>query len=156
MMYSVLISVACFIVAVVVHVVIHRLTRSVVAAIGAYTAGLVLLLSVTRETLYPVTGVFLYCFLVVGYLLYFLSYLNDAESPSAKVLEIVRSRGPVSEDQIVSRFTNEELIGMRLTRLIRSGWLVGSKRRVRVTRKGVAIAGFFAWYRRLLRWDEGG
>lgn len=153
---SLLLSVLVFAVAVAVHVILYRFRPSLVTAVIAYPVGLALLVFFLRESAYPFTTIFLYCLLVVGYLLYFLSYTNDAESPSAKVLDVVKRYGPMRYGEILNRFTNEELIGMRLTRMVQSGWIVKKDGRVRVTGRGAAIAGFFAWYRGLLGWDSGG
>ncbi len=149
-------STMAFVSAVAAHVILYRRSRSAVAAVICYPAGLVLLVFFVRETSYPLTAIFLYGLLVVGYLLYFVSYTNDAQSPSAKVMDIVRADGPISPRAVASRFTNTELIGMRIVRLVRSGWIEQSGGRLRVTGRGALIAGLFAWYRRLLGWGDGG
>lgn len=155
-MHALLLSILIFIGAILTHVVLHRLIRSAAGAVVAYAGGLVLLLFAIADTAFPVTAVFLYGLLVAGYLLYFLSFLNDAESPSAKVLDIVQRHGPMSYGDVLNRFTDEELIGMRVTRLLGSGWIEKKNGKFILTRRGSLVAGWFTLYRRLLHWDEGG
>lgn len=149
-------SILIFIGAILVHLLLHRTIRHPTVAVAPYPIGFILLIIAMRGSAYPLTAAVLYALLVAGYLLFFLSYLNDAESPSAKVLEVVRSRGPISKAEVVSRFTNEELIGMRVRRLIRAGWVMKRGRTLVATQRGALIAGLFAWHRRLLRWGDGG
>lgn len=155
-MDSFFLSIPVFIGAVAIHVILHRSIRAPTVALVAYPAGFIFLIVIARGSAYPLTTTVLYALLVVGYLLFFLSFLNDAESPSAKALEVVRSRGPISKAEVVSRFTNEELIGMRVRRLISAGWIAKEGRTIVATRRGAVIAGMFHWYRHLLGWDEGG
>lgn len=155
-MFSLLLSMVVFVGALCCHVIVYRVRRSPVAAIIAYPVGLAFLVFFLRAEAFPFTAIFLYCLLVAGYLLYFLSYTNDAESPSAKVLEVIKLYGPLGRRAILAHFTDEELIGMRLTRLIGSGWLVKKDGRFSVTGRGAFIAGLFAWYRGLLGWTDGG
>lgn len=149
-------SILAFIGAVTVHVIVHRMSRTPIAALIAYPIGIIFLIVSMNRSAYPLTAVVLYVLLVTGYLLFFLSFLNDAQSPSAKMLTIIRARGPVSEAGIVSHFNNEELIGMRLKRLIGAGWIAKRGQKFAPTRRGALIAGIFRWYRHLLGWDEGG
>lgn len=155
-MYALLMSVLVFAGAAAAHVILHRLCRCPVVGLTPYPAGLVFLVTVVAGSGYPMTAVFLYCLLVLGYLLYFLSHISDGQSPSAKMLEIVRSHGPLSEAGVVSRFTNEELIGMRIRRLIGSGWITKKGSTLAPTRRGALIAWLVARYRGLLGWGEGG
>lgn len=142
--------------AMLMHVLLYRLRPGAVATLTPYSIGLGLLIWAVRGSAYPLTAAVLYALLVAGYLLFFLSYLNDAESPSAKVLEIVHSHGPLSEAGVASHFTNEELIGMRTRRLIGSGWITKKGSTFAPTRRGAFIAGMVYWYRHLLGWDDGG
>lgn len=156
MMHMAFISIATFIASVGVHIFLHRLIRPTVAAISAYLGGLMFLFAMVGQTQYPLTATILYCLLVLGYLLYFFSFLNDAESPSARVLSIVRSRGPIRHKQILTYFTDDDLIGMRITRLLGSGWIAKRRGTLIATRRGRLIAELFARYRGLLGWGEGG
>lgn len=149
-------SALVFLSAVLAHILLHRLLRRPIAAVAAYPMGFLFLVAASRGSLYPLTTAALYALLVAGHLLFFFSYLNEAESPSAKVLEIVRDRGPLTAEAIVSRFTNEELIGARIGRLVRAGWVAKRGRLFVPTKRGALLAGLVQWYRRLLRWDEGG
>lgn len=149
-------SILIFIGAILVHLLLHRTIRHPTVAVAPYPIGFILLIIAMRGSAYPLTAAVLYALLVAGYLLFFLSYLNDAESPSAKVLSVVRAHGPLGRRAILAHFTDEELIGKRIARLIRFGWVEKNGEKLVVTRHGALIAGMFAWYRRLLGWGEGG
>jgi hypothetical protein len=155
MIHTVAVSMIIFAGAIICHVFLHRggLVR---LALATYPVGWVFLFAGPFGMAYPVTGLSLYTISCAAYFLYFMSYLAQAESPSAKVLAIVRSSSPVSEAQILSRFTNDELIGMRMKRLMHAEWIAKRGHSIIATRRGVLIAGIIHRYRDVLGWDEGG
>lgn len=159
-MLSLLLSILVFVGAVCCHVIVHRLlvrlgivtTKTIIV----YVIGFLVLAVIVRSMTFPVTSLWFYTLLVVSHLLYFLSFLSDAQSPSAKLLQVVKERGPLDRRAILTHFSNDELIGMRLQRLIGSGLLDGDGGRLHMGPGGSVIAGFFGLYRKLLQWDDGG
>lgn len=157
----ILVSLGAFVATVAVHVLIHRHLAyrwGIVTGktIIVYAAAFLILAGIVATMPFPLTTLWLYALLVLSYLLYFLSFLSEGESPSAKILRIVSAEGPLSCADIFSRFTNEELFGKRLKQLVLSGFLMRVGDRFRVCKRGAVAAEFFLWYRKLLRWDWGG
>lgn len=159
-MLSLLLSILVFVGAVCCHVLVHRLLVrwGIVTGktITVYAIGFLVLAGIVRSMQFPVTALWFYTLLVISYLLYFLSFLSDGQSPSAKIIRMVASHGPLSRREILTLLTNEELLGTRISRLISSGLLSNVGDRLHVRPSGVVIAGFFGLYRKLLRWDWGG
>mgnify|MGYP001578078733 FL=1 len=160
-MFLMFVSFIVFVGTLAVHILIHRHLSyrwGIVTAktIIVYVIGFLVLAGIVRSMQFPVTALWFYTLLVLSYLLYFLSFLSDGESPSAKILGMVASHGPLSRREILTRLTNEELLGTRITRLLRSGFLRRVGDRLHVRPGGAVIAEFFELYRKLLGWDRGG
>ena len=160
-MFLMFVSFLAFVGTLAVHILIHRHLSyrwGIVTAktIIVYVIGFLVLAGIVRSMQFPVTALWFYTLLVLSYLLYFLSFLSDGESPSAKILRVVAKEGPLNRREILARLTNEELLGMRISRLISSGLLSNVGDRLHVRPSGAVIAGFFELYRKLLRWDWGG
>ncbi len=78
------------------------------------------------------------------------------ESPTTKILIGLRHNGSLTEKQILSLFTYDEVIGKRIDELIQSKWIGKYNDTFFVTKRGKHIASFFTLYRRLLGLSEGG
>ncbi len=159
-MYSLLLSFIVFTGAVCVHIVIHRVLARwgivTLKTIIVYGLGLVVLVPIARPLPLPLTAITLYSALVAAYLLFFLSVYFEGESPSAKLLAILKANKPLAYRQILAQFTNSELFATRLRRLVDGGFLSYRARAFRATQKGLLLARAFEFYRSILGWDEGG
>lgn len=115
----------------------------------------ILSLGVSRIAL-PYTSIALYLFCSLAYLSIAGAPILGYESPTTKILIGLRRKGPLTEKQILSLFTYDEVIGKRINGLIQSKWIAEYNNTFSVTKRGNHIASFFIAYRRLLRLSKGG
>lgn len=145
-------SLGVFAVMVILHVCLHR----ALARWGIVTVKTIAIYSLGFFLPLPLTGIMLYGLLVGGYLLFFLSYYWEGQSPSAKILAVVKAHGAREYHQILARFSNKELFDTRLKVLEQSGYIRKRQGVYVVQCKGALLVKLFTGYRTLLRWDKGG
>jgi len=159
-MISLLVSVGSFFVTIAVHVLLHRVLARwgirTVKTIMVYAVGVGILTAIVWSRPFALTAIALYSVLVAAFLLYFLSFFVDAESPSAKLMGVLKKHGPLEEKQIVKFFSDKEIFEGRLAMLAQTGYIVQRNSRYIATKKGMVIARLFERYRKILRWDKGG
>lgn len=107
---------------------------------------------------YPfiMTSTVLYGLLVVAYVIYIASpYLGD-EGPTNKVVRLLRTQSGLRAHEIEQAFTDEELFIKRVGDLRRAGWIETAGKRHRLSARGRVLASSMAWYRKILKYHEGG
>ncbi len=164
-------SIFIFISTVVVHVYLHRLLKrhsiNTLKTIFIFPIGVIgtVLIVFTQDHLpsgslwtlpLPLTSLALYGLMATLHVMLFASYFFNAESPSAKLLFMVRRKGALARHRIFSSFSNESLILKRLEGLVVSGYARKKGAAWTITPKGARAASLIEWYRSLLRWDKGG
>lgn len=101
----------------------------------------------------PVTSVFLYGLLSLSYIIFFASPFLGDESPSSKILLLVKKNGRMSLEKIKDNFSDEKLILKRLKDMMKAGLIEekgGSQKKYRILPKGQKIVMFITFYRRLM------
>ena len=171
-MMSLLFAIAIFLLSILLHIGIHRFLmylgiRTVytvmVFLFGLFFLGILIYKYPFIEDQssfwtmrFPIASCSLYALFVCVYLLFFLSFFYDAESPSAQLLAILRRSGPLPYKKILSYFTNKSLFTSRLEHLKKNGLLYIHNDRYVLSINGKILAMFFQRYRSFLRWDLGG
>ncbi len=97
------------------------------------------------------SSICLYILLTLTYLLFFLSPMGE-ESPTSKILLLMRKSQKMTETQITSYFSNYKLIRGRLKSLVDFGWIKQVDKMYSVLPKGDKIARIILIYRKLISW----
>lgn len=157
-------GVVCYLLTAFVHVLFHRVlafgfgkrTKNSfwIFVPGAAATAWFLNASAPHDTL--LSALLLYVLLSAAHFLFFMSFFFDARSPSAKLLFLIRRHGPITRDEILTHFSDEETVVNRVNTLVYEGYLVDRGSRLYADPKAIPIARFMSWYRRLMKWERGG
>lgn len=170
-MLFITISVVVFIFAVISHIIIYNALikysiRGYITYLFVFISGLIcdvyLILTLVQNSQgrmnYDLwsenlagSSICLYILLALTYLLFFLSPMGE-ESPTSKILLLMRKSQKMTETQISSYFSNEKLIKGRLKSLVDYGWIRQVDKMYSVLPKGDNIAGIILIYRKLIGW----
>ncbi|MBI3955829.1 hypothetical protein HY339_01085 [Candidatus Gottesmanbacteria bacterium] len=159
-----LVSIACYLLTALVHVLLHRalafgLGKITKNSFWVFVLGAVVTIRILysmRPSDIPMSAILLYLLLSATHFLFFMSFFFDARSPSAKILFLIRRHGPVTREEIMAHFSDGETVVNRVNTLIYEGYIVERGNRFYASPKAIPIARFLAWYRRLMRWERGG
>lgn len=100
----------------------------------------------------PVTALILYVLLSLNFAIFMTSiYLKD-QSPSAKLVWLVKINSKAELKEIKHYFSNSELIFKRLADLVRVRWIKKEGARYKIITRGKLIIKFIYFYRSLLGW----
>lgn len=161
-MVTLLISMLIFVWCIFGHVILHRIFSSLgirtAKTITIYILSLAFLIMVIfRFNMpLPLTSIAIYSVMTLVYLLFFLSFYLDAESPSAKLVSLLQKEHKLRYTEILKRFSREELFRRRLDLLRHSGYISVRNHIYRIEPKGMLLVQIFSIYRKVLRWDMGG
>ena len=158
------VSIVCYLLTAFVHVLLHRAfafgfgkrTKNsfwVFVPGALFTAWILYLIPFSDIHL---SALLLYVLLSSAHFLFFMSFFFDARSPSAKLLFLIRRHGPITRDEILTHFSDDETVLNRVNTLVYEGYLVARGSRLYAAPKAIPIAQFMAWYRRLMKWERGG
>lgn len=98
----------------------------------------------------------LYVFLSVLHSVTYTSPYLGQRGPSSVILNFVKKKNIVSEEQIYKLFLDEEMIGLRLSDLKHSGHIREEKGKLYASKKGIRLISLISIYRGLFSWDDGG
>ncbi len=156
-MVQLLISVACYFLTAILHIVLHRvlaygfgkLTKQsfLIFIPGVLVTGWIVFSIVPSDI--PTSAMLLYLLLTATHFLFFMSFFFDARSPSAKLLFLIRRHGPMTRENILTHFSDTETVINRVDTLIYEGYLVEMGNRLYAADKAIPVA-------RFMRWERGG
>lgn len=157
-------SVVCYLLTAFVHVLLHRAlafgfgkrTKNSFWIFVPGAAATAWFLNASAPHDIPVSALLLYLLLSAAHFLFFMSFFFDARSPSAKLLFLIRRHGPITRDEILTHFSDEETVVNRVNTLVYEGFLKMQGNRLVATTKAMPVARFMTWYRRLMKWERGG
>lgn len=101
-------------------------------------------------------AIIIFLLLILIFILFSVSALMGDESPTSKILLLVKQKRNMSYDEIRTKFQNEKLIKMRLNNLVSIGWIKKTRQSYFVLPKGIIIARIIQFYRKLLGWSDFG
>lgn len=158
-----------------VHVCIHRYLEAIgknsLLTLSVYIMGLAILVPVIwyydAATPYnripdlltqpaPVSSVLLYGFLSLAHAMLFISYMLESESPSERMLFLIRSRDGVTFKEIRKLFADEEIVKRRIKLLENQKQVSVKGGKITASPKALKVAAMISWYRNLFRWGPGG
>lgn len=159
-----MVSIACYFLTAFVHVLLHRAlafwfgkrTKNSFWIFLPGAAVTAWILSALPQHDIPLSAFLLYVLLSAAHFLFFMSFFFDARSPSAKILFLVRRHGPITRDEILTHFSDDETVINRLNTLTFEHVVIERGGRLYAAEKVIPIARFMAWYRRLMKWERGG
>lgn len=154
-MNYVIASIVIFFLCVFLHVLTHRILvvthKRSVWSYAIFSIGFIICVLFVRFAPLYLSVITLYCLLVLFYaILTATPYLGD-ESPSSKILLIVRRLKEVSRRQILAYFSQHLLVDKRLDDLEKSGWITVKNNRCYLSRSGKRIARWIGFYRSILQ-----
>lgn len=173
-MFDLLLSFIIYFIAIVLHIVVHRLlvSKGIVTfkTISIFGAALILnawillafalegftsmhLLLSIRLPLFALVSSFLAMLL---YVLFFTSPFWGEESPSIKIFFLVKRNKRMLRSTIMNNFTNDDIINKRLNFLVNSEHISQRKNVYYANLKGKKLLTLIEIYRKILRWHEGG
>lgn len=168
-MIFIVVSLISFIFTVLVHILFHRWLiekgRATVKIFSVFLFGFILNAFLIlflfhngnwRSIPLPMTSVALYGLFSLTYIIFFASPFLGDESPSSKILLLVKKSGKMSFEGIKDNFSDEKLILKRLKDMARANLIEEkgeSKKRYRILPKGQKIAMFVIFYRRLMSYN---
>ncbi len=169
-MIFLLIAVSFFMVCILLHIQLHNFLakRNIMTlkTVYIFIAG-ALLLAVTLQTLGPFvrsitaisdaikeplffSSLCLYILLSVSFTIFFASPFLGDESPSSKIYLLLKKNGTMTKEELLSYFTDKEIVLKRIDNLIFVGWIEVKNNHLRVTKKGKFIASLIFFNRTLL------
>lgn len=100
----------------------------------------------------PYTSLIFYLLLTAVYfLIYTVPYLS-AESPSAIILHIISTKGKQKEKEIISHFSNDELITSRLRNMEASSIIEKKNNKYLIGSNGKTLIKLIVFYKKILNW----
>jgi len=100
------------------------------------------------------TSTFIYILLVPTYTIFYVS--TQLNSPSKKVLLLLKKNGAMTFQELLNHFTEEEFIIPRIMDLQKTGCIQCAQRNWRLTPPGLTIAKFLNFYQSILGRQAGG
>lgn len=104
----------------------------------------------------PLTSVFIYFLLSISYVLTFIYPNSKQISPTYKIILLLQKKKSLSEKEILSCFSDKELIFGRLRFLVSHGFVKELEQNFVALPKGKKFDRIINFYRRLMSWDKGG
>lgn len=167
-MTNILSAIAWLVVSAVLHILINKLrlilpiSRVVILLVfflgstGNIITNIWLLKHVPSSIPLPLVSIALNIALALAYISITGSPSLGDESPSSKIVLSLLRNGPQTEKQLLKIFSDEEVIGKRLTDLISSRCLYEKRGMLIVALRGEIIARIFIAFRGILRLTQGG
>lgn len=104
----------------------------------------------------PFSTMIIFLLLALAFIIFSISPLLGDESPTSKILLLIRKKKQMSYDQIKTKFSNEKLIKKRLDQMMNLGWIKHAGRGYKTKDKGRRIADVIHFYRKILGWSSFG
>lgn len=174
-MIYVLVSICVFVLALIVHILAYKLFRKITrhneVLLVIFSAGMIAVTAVEFLLLgnfirFPDTGFFYaplpftavatYALLSMGYLIFFIAPFLGEESPTSLLLVMLLKKKRATETEIISAFSDSELILKRLEKLKEQGFIKLRNKNYSINRRGLRIAYLVNMYRKLLGWESFG
>lgn len=163
-MVLLMVSIACYFLTALVHVLLHRVlafwfgkrTKNSfwIFIPGAFLTAWILFALPPQNI--PLSALLVYFLLSAAHFLFFMSFFFDARSPSAKILFLVRRHGPITRDEILTHFSDDETVINRVNTLLYERVIIERGGRLYAAEKAMPVVRFMAWYRKLMKWERGG
>jgi hypothetical protein len=164
---SFLITVCVFLVFIPVHIGVHKTLRN--SGIITFLSGAIFFIGFIFLSVYffssviskdfsgfPLTMTIIYILLAADYMVEIATPVLGDESPSAKILYLLQKKIKMNKDQIVSRFSDDRLIGKRLTDLIGSEMISFSGKKYFILPAGNKIMNLIIVFRKMMRMENAG
>ena len=166
-MLLILISITAFLITLITHVYIFRKFRHInsdtVITLIIFLSGFIInclfifwLNKFDRNFQFPLTEISVYLLLSIIFIIFFLYTYLVEEAPTATILSVLGKKKRISEKEINFYFSNSKLINSRLKDLLKQNFIIFSKKRFLVLKKGRAIAKIINFYRSILGWKNFG
>lgn len=175
-MLYVSISLAVFILTVILHILTHKILLKfsyenykifIPVFILGFIVDVFIILSLSNNILngtgnynwwtekFIWTPLMLFILLTISFFVFFSSPLGE-ESPSSVILLLIRKAKRLTGNQILSRFSDDRLIKKRLDYLTILGWIRKKDKMYSILPKGDMIAAKIFIYRKILGWEKFG
>ena len=162
-MVDLIVSLLLFFFSVVLHLgVCRREKRNVLLVktfLGMSAVGLVIFwgcrsVRPCAPTALPVSATMLYVLLVLVYLSFYVNV--KVVSPSKKIMTLIRAHKTMTDEELLTYFTDAEFVCSRLEDLVKSGCIYTEEERYRLSKSGARIGWMLEIYQKILGRPLGG